>query len=64
MTGNRIKEAREAANMTQAELAERAGITRVSLSRIETGANQNPSVQTAIRIAKTLGVSMDFLFLQ
>lgn len=64
MTGNRIKEAREAANMTQAELAEMAGITRVSLSRIETGANPNPSVQTAIRIAKTLGVSMDFLFLQ
>lgn len=64
MIGNRIKEAREAANMTQTELAEKVGISRVSLSRIETGETPNTSVYTAIRIADALGVSMDFLFLR
>ena len=62
--GNRIKETREAQNMTQSDLAEKVGISRVSLSRIETGETLNPSVSTAIRIADALGVSMDFLFLR
>lgn len=59
--GERIKDCRSKIGMTQQELADAVGISRNSMSRIETSAVPNMTVYTAMRIAKALGISMDFL---
>ncbi|MEK7353635.1 MAG: helix-turn-helix transcriptional regulator [Chloroflexota bacterium] len=52
--GKRIISMRKAAGMTQAELAQAAGIGRVTQSRIERG-EQSPRYETLMMIAKALG---------
>ncbi len=47
--------------MTQAELAEKAGVTRQTILAIEKGAF-NPSVRLALKMAKVFGVSVEELF--
>lgn len=47
--------------LTQAELAERAGVTRKSINAIETG-NMVPSTLLALKLAKVLGVTVEDLF--
>ena len=59
--GERIKNRRKEIGMTQQELADAVGISRNSLSRIETAVVPNLTVYTAMRLAKVLGISMDFL---
>jgi transcriptional regulator with XRE-family HTH domain len=59
--GERIKDCRSKIGMTQQELADAVGISRNSLSRIETSAVPNMTVYTAMRIAHALGITMDFL---
>lgn len=61
MIGERIKKRRSELGMTQQELADAVQISRNSLSRIETAAVPNMTVYTAMRLAKVLGISMDFL---
>jgi putative transcriptional regulator len=51
----------EAGDMTQQELAERVGVTRQTIIAIERG-NYNPSVELALRLAATLGTSVESLF--
>ena len=59
--GKRIRAIREAASMTQSELAKAAGIGRVTEVRIENGV-QSPRYETLLAIARTLGRPMtDFL---
>ena len=45
-----IKQMRKAANLTQQQLADKSGISRVTLTRIETGAS-NPSLESLRAIA-------------
>jgi transcriptional regulator with XRE-family HTH domain len=59
--GERIKDCRSKIGMTQQELADAVGISRNSMSRIETSAVPNMTVYTAMRIAHALGITMDFL---
>lgn len=59
--GERIKNLRKEIGMTQQELADAVGISRNSLSRIETAVVPNLTVYTAMRLAKVLEISMDFL---
>jgi XRE family transcriptional regulator, regulator of sulfur utilization len=54
--GVRIKRARERRKMSQAVLAEKAGIHRVSLANIERGA-KIPTLSTLIRLAAALRLS-------
>lgn len=61
MIGERIKNRRTELGMTQQELADAVNISRNSLSRIETSVVPNMTVYTAMRIAKVLGITMDFL---
>lgn len=61
-TANRIREMREAAGMTQAELAYAAGLTVGAISQIERGENE-PKLGSAAAIARVLGTSVDALFL-
>ena len=58
---NRIRAHREAAGLTQGELAEQAGIGRVTLNRVEQG-TQTPSLSAAIALAEALDVTLDDLF--
>ena len=47
--------------MTQAELAERLGVTRQTIIAIEQG-RYSPSLETAFRIAHVFGVRLDNVF--
>ena len=47
--------------MTQAELAERIGVTRQTIIAIEQG-RYSPSLEMAFRIARAFGVPLDEVF--
>lgn len=59
--GTNISRYRKQQELTQKELAEKAGIDLFTLSKIETGTTPNPTIETMKRIADTLGVSVDLL---
>lgn len=61
MVGSTIKRYRRIADLTQAELAHKAGISRVGLSDIERGL-YNPSIDTLQAISKALNTSIDKIF--
>lgn len=50
---NRIKEVREAANMSQMELAKAIGVTNAAVSQWESGINK-PKYEAVMRMAYTL----------
>jgi putative transcriptional regulator len=58
---NTLKVLRAMKDLTQAELADLAGITRVSVNAIE-GGRMVPSVLLALKLARALGVPVDELF--
>lgn len=58
---NTLKVQRAMRDLTQADLAAMAGVTRRSVNAIETG-HMVPSVLLALRIARALGVSIDTIF--
>lgn len=60
-TGDLIKKARINAGMTQAELAERLGITPQAVSQYERGI-KNPKLETVRRISEALGVLVPDLY--
>ncbi len=55
--GRRIRSLRTAQGVYQADLAEKAGISRITLSRIENG-KLEPGFRTVVRLAKALGMSL------
>nr|DAT56245.1 MAG TPA: helix-turn-helix domain protein [Caudoviricetes sp.] len=57
---NRIKELREKACFTQAELAEYLGVKRVTVAQWERGENK-PRVDTLIKLSKLFKVTTDDL---
>ena len=59
--GKALARARMARDLTQTELARRAGISRQALGAIESGA-YHPGVAIAIRLARELGASVESLF--
>jgi putative transcriptional regulator len=58
---NTIRVHRAMRGFTQADLAERAGITRASVNAIE-GGRMIPSIFLALKLASALDVSVDDLF--
>jgi DNA-binding XRE family transcriptional regulator len=60
--GGRIRERREAAGLTQAELSSRAGVGRATLTRIEKG-EHSPRTETLTAIARALEVEVADLIL-
>jgi putative transcriptional regulator len=58
---NRLREERARLNLTQAELAERVGVSRKTINTIE---NQVfvPSTVLALRLARALGTTVELLF--
>ena len=59
--GDRIKEERESAGLTQLELANKIGITPQAVSQYERGI-KNPKITTIYRFADAIGVSPSKLF--
>lgn len=57
---SRITEARVSHGLSQAELAEEAGVTPAAISQIENG-HRVPTIPVLHRIANVLGVSIDYL---
>jgi Zn-dependent peptidase ImmA (M78 family)/DNA-binding XRE family transcriptional regulator len=54
--------ARKRRQLTKKELAERSGITAVTLTRLETGKTSDPSIETLSALAEVLGYPVDFFF--
>jgi putative transcriptional regulator len=58
---NRLKERRAEVGLTQAELAERVGVTRKTVNTVENGVF-TPSTTLAITLAVALGLTVEQLF--
>ena len=58
---NSIRAVREAAGLTQAELAKRIGVTRQTLIAIEQG-RYSPTLELAFQISRVFGLSLDEVF--
>lgn len=59
----RIREIRENLGITQAELAEKAGLARATVWKLEVGDDVATTTKTLERIADVLGVGLKDLFL-
>jgi putative transcriptional regulator len=59
--GNRLKEHRERAGLTQTELALRAGVSRKTVNTVENGVFV-PSTMLALTLAQVLGTTVEDLF--
>ena len=57
----KIKEYRAKTGMSQSELAERTGVRRETIIRLEKG-QYNPSLKLAMDIAATFGATVEELF--
>lgn len=60
MFGERMRQIRESLNLTQDELAERAGLEVLQIWRYESGKTK-PNTEMIAKIAKGLQVSADYL---
>lgn len=60
-THNAVSTARKASGLTQAELADKVGVTRQTIIAIEKG-NYTPSVMLALKLAQALNTRFEELF--
>jgi putative transcriptional regulator len=58
---NRLKERRTELGLTQAELAEKVGVTRKTVNTVENGVFV-PSTILALKLARALGMPVEELF--
>ena len=59
--GKRLKALREAAGLTQQQLAVKAGLSVSNLSQLEQGQKTDPRISTVAALAGALGVTCDEL---
>lgn len=57
---DRLRDARERAGLSIAQLANLVGVNRAHLSNVERG-DRRPSPEVAVRVAQALGVGIDDL---
>jgi len=55
---HRLKKEREAAGLSLSDMAERTGMDRAAISRLENGHQSNPTIDTLARYAAALGKSI------
>ena len=56
----RLRDERESLGLSLADLAERTGMDRAAISRLENGHQSNPTIDTVIRYAEALGKSVQW----
>ena len=61
MLAQNIKKLRKQRKWSQEELAKKAGVTYSTLIKLESGANENPTIKTIQQIAAALEVTLDEL---
>jgi transcriptional regulator with XRE-family HTH domain len=61
MLADNIKRYRATMGLSQDQLARKAGITYSTLTKLESGVNQNPKVKTLQQLAAALEVTLDEL---
>ena len=61
MIAKRLKELRKRAGWSQQKLAEKAGLSYNTITKIEQGAATKPTIQTMIKIADAFKISIDEL---
>lgn len=61
MKNKKLKLARLERNMSQADLAQAAGVTRQTIGLIESG-NYNPTLKLCVAICQALGKTLNDLF--
>jgi len=61
MLATNIKKLRKTHNLSQEQLAQKAGITYSTLIKIESGLNKNPTLETLTKIAGAFKVKIDEL---
>ncbi len=60
--GNKLKEAREAAGLSQEQLSEKSGISRTTISSIENNAVRATSTKTLLALANALDTTVNNIF--
>ena len=60
--GQNVKSCRKALNMTQAELAEKSGVSRSTISYIENGKERNLTFRTVNALTKALDTNPKIFF--
>ena len=61
MLASNIKELRKQHQLSQEQLAQKAGITYSTLIKIESGSNTNPTLETLTKLASVFKVKIDEL---
>jgi transcriptional regulator with XRE-family HTH domain len=59
--GDRIKQLRNARNLTQEQLARAVGVTKSAVSQWEGGSTKNLKLETFLRVLEALGTDAEFL---
>ena len=57
----RTRELRDARGLSLQAVADRAGLTKSHIWELEQGRSRNPTISTAVSLARALGVSLDYL---
>ena len=63
MVNNNLSEVRKDKGLTQEELAEKSGISRVTIANIERGAVTNLKINTMLSLANALDSTVEEIFL-
>ncbi len=58
---SRVKELRKGRQWNQAQLAEKVGVARSQITRLESGETQNVNSDLIVKLAKVFGVTTDYL---
>jgi len=61
MIGDNLRRLRKKKGISQEKLARRADISLNTLTKIESGFAKKPTIQTVVKLAKALEVSLDEL---
>ena len=61
MLAKRLKECRKNKGWTQQKLAEKTGLSFNTITKIEQGIGDSPTLKTLLKLADALGVSLDDL---
>jgi len=61
MLAKRVKECRKQKGWTQQKLAEKTGLSFNTITKIEQGIGDSPTLKTLIKLADAFGVGLDSL---